>query len=177
MLTMLTVYNLEQPTKGKMVLKMMMRPINIELWPTEAPKAFRNFVHFCLEGYYHRNLSMGMNLYNISKMLRCTSIDDVITLKVDDGSDAVIFMFDSPNQDKITDFEMKLMDINNKLTVLKDSTGRNIEARKELRQKLSREEFGVTYLYTNGSTDKSLAYKSILKKKLRTVVDIEDEHQ
>lgn len=90
---------------------MMMRPINIELWPTEAPKAFRNFANFCLEGYYHRNLSMGMNLYNISKMLRCTSIDDVITLKVDDGSDAVIFMFDSPNQDKIADFEMKLMDI------------------------------------------------------------------
>ncbi|KAL5716995.1 hypothetical protein ACHQM5_010088 [Ranunculus cassubicifolius] len=67
------------------------------------------------EGFEHyrcdRNISMGMNLGNMNKMLKCAGNDDVITLKADDGSDTVTFLFESPNNDKIADFEMKLMDI------------------------------------------------------------------
>nr|6O09_A Chain A, Proliferating cellular nuclear antigen 1 [Arabidopsis thaliana]6O09_C Chain C, Proliferating cellular nuclear antigen 1 [Arabidopsis thaliana]6O09_D Chain D, Proliferating cellular nuclear antigen 1 [Arabidopsis thaliana]6O09_F Chain F, Proliferating cellular nuclear antigen 1 [Arabidopsis thaliana]6O09_H Chain H, Proliferating cellular nuclear antigen 1 [Arabidopsis thaliana]6O09_K Chain K, Proliferating cellular nuclear antigen 1 [Arabidopsis thaliana] len=67
------------------------------------------------EGFEHyrcdRNLSMGMNLGNMSKMLKCAGNDDIITIKADDGGDTVTFMFESPTQDKIADFEMKLMDI------------------------------------------------------------------
>ncbi|KDP46565.1 hypothetical protein JCGZ_08537 [Jatropha curcas] len=67
------------------------------------------------EGFEHyrcdRNLSMGMNLDNMAKMLKCSGNDDIITIKADDGSDSVTFMFESPTQDKISDFEMKLMDI------------------------------------------------------------------
>ncbi|GMY10962.1 proliferating cell nuclear antigen [Fagus crenata] len=67
------------------------------------------------EGFEHyrcdRNMSMGMNLNNMSKMLKCAGNDDIITIKADDGSDTVTFMFESPTQDKIADFEMKLMDI------------------------------------------------------------------
>ncbi|KAI3734929.1 hypothetical protein L6452_14411 [Arctium lappa] len=67
------------------------------------------------EGFEHyrcdRNLSMGMNLGNMAKMLKCAGNDDIVTIKADDGGDCVTFMFESPNQDKIADFEMKLMDI------------------------------------------------------------------
>jgi len=67
------------------------------------------------EGFEHyrcdRNMSMGMNINNMSKMLKCAGNDDIITIKADDGGDIVTFMFESPNQDKISDFEMKLMDI------------------------------------------------------------------
>ncbi|KAK9819770.1 hypothetical protein WJX72_002180 [[Myrmecia] bisecta] len=49
---MSTVYNLEPPTKGKAILKTTAGDIDIELWPKEAPKAVRNFVQLCLEGYY-----------------------------------------------------------------------------------------------------------------------------
>ncbi|KAG5027429.1 hypothetical protein JHK82_023285 [Glycine max] len=67
------------------------------------------------EGFEHyrcdRNISMGMNLNNMAKMLKCAGNDDIITIKADDGSDTVTFMFESPTQDKISDFEMKLMDI------------------------------------------------------------------
>lgn len=67
------------------------------------------------EGFEHyrcdRNISMGMNLNNMAKMLKCAGNDDIITIKADDGSDTVTFMFESPNQDRISDFEMKLMDI------------------------------------------------------------------
>ncbi|KAJ3232041.1 hypothetical protein HDU81_003332 [Chytriomyces hyalinus] len=45
-------YATEPPTKGKVVLKTTMGDLEIELWPKEAPKAVRNFVQLCLEGYY-----------------------------------------------------------------------------------------------------------------------------
>ncbi|KAJ0985515.1 hypothetical protein J5N97_003871 [Dioscorea zingiberensis] len=53
---MSTVYTLEPPTKGKVILETTMGPIDIELWPKEAPKAVRNFVQLCLEGYYDRTV-------------------------------------------------------------------------------------------------------------------------
>lgn len=61
-----------------------------------------------------------------------------------------------------------------KLTVLKDPTGQDIEARYQLGLELGRGEFGITYLCTDRSSGESLACKSISKKKLRTAVDIED---
>jgi proliferating cell nuclear antigen len=67
------------------------------------------------DGFEHyrcdRNLSMGMNLANMAKMLKCAGNDDIITMKADDNGDIVTFMFESPNQEKISDFELKLMDI------------------------------------------------------------------
>ena len=30
--------------------------LNVELWPTQAPKAVRNFVQLCLEGYYNNTI-------------------------------------------------------------------------------------------------------------------------
>ncbi|KAL4607023.1 hypothetical protein ACB092_09G145500 [Castanea dentata] len=62
----------------------------------------------------------------------------------------------------------------NKLCVLKDPTGREIEARYELGRELGRGEFGITYLCTDRETAETLACKSISKKKLRTAVDIDD---
>lgn len=67
------------------------------------------------DGFEHfrcdRNITMGINLPNMSKMLKCANNDDIITVKAEDDGDTVTFMFESPNQDKISDFEMKLMDI------------------------------------------------------------------
>ncbi|KAK1267621.1 Proliferating cell nuclear antigen [Acorus gramineus] len=67
------------------------------------------------EGFDHfrcdRSVSMGMNLANVSKLLRCSAPDDIVTLRADDDADTLTFMFESLKQDKISDFEMKLMDI------------------------------------------------------------------
>ncbi|GFZ14962.1 proliferating cellular nuclear antigen 1 [Actinidia rufa] len=67
------------------------------------------------EGFEHyrcdRNISMGINLANMAKILKCAGNDDIVTVKADDGTDSVTFMFESPTQDKISDFELKLMDI------------------------------------------------------------------
>jgi len=45
-------YVTEPPTSGKLVLNTSVGPLDIELWPKQAPKACRNFVQLCLEGYY-----------------------------------------------------------------------------------------------------------------------------
>jgi len=58
-----------------------------------------------------RNLSMGINLGNMTKIMKCAGNDDVITMKAGDESDTVSLVFESPNQEKVSDYELKLMDI------------------------------------------------------------------
>lgn len=45
-----------------------------------------------------RNLSMGVNLSNMAKLLRCSGTDDIVTLKADGGGDFLTFMFESPSK-------------------------------------------------------------------------------
>uniref|UniRef100_A0A669CWZ9 Spliceosome-associated protein CWC27 homolog n=1 Tax=Oreochromis niloticus TaxID=8128 RepID=A0A669CWZ9_ORENI len=49
---MSNIYIQEPPTNGKVLLKTTAGDIDIELWSKEAPKACRNFVQLCMEGYY-----------------------------------------------------------------------------------------------------------------------------
>ncbi len=59
-----------------------------------------------------RQLSMGMNLGSMSKILKCAANDDIITVKAQDqDADTVTFVFESPNQEKVADYEMKLMNL------------------------------------------------------------------
>ncbi|XP_018017642.1 proliferating cell nuclear antigen [Hyalella azteca] len=58
-----------------------------------------------------RNLVMGMNLSSMSKILKCASNDDIITMKAQDNADTVTFVFESPKQEKISDYEMKLTNL------------------------------------------------------------------
>merc|ERR1712226_817245 len=58
-----------------------------------------------------RQLSMGMNLTSMTKILKCASNDDIITVKAQDQADTVTFVFDAPNQEKVSDYEMKLMNL------------------------------------------------------------------
>ncbi|KAJ1866666.1 Peptidyl-prolyl isomerase cwc27 [Coemansia sp. RSA 989] len=50
---MSSVYVSEPPTSGKVVLETSAGDVEIELWSKEAPKACRNFIQLCLEGYYN----------------------------------------------------------------------------------------------------------------------------
>ncbi|KAF9300784.1 hypothetical protein BGZ74_007515 [Mortierella antarctica] len=49
---MSNIYLLEPHTSGKVILHTSDGDIAIELWPKEAPKACRNFIQLCMEGYY-----------------------------------------------------------------------------------------------------------------------------
>eukprot|EP01041_Mallomonas_annulata_P014144 gene14144-30116_t len=68
------------------------------------------------EGFDHyrcdKSMALGLNTPNLSKVLKCAGNDDVITLKSEEGTDTLTMIFESPNQDRVSDFELKLMDIN-----------------------------------------------------------------
>uniref|UniRef100_A0A6M2DCY2 Spliceosome-associated protein CWC27 homolog n=1 Tax=Xenopsylla cheopis TaxID=163159 RepID=A0A6M2DCY2_XENCH len=49
---MSSIYIQEPPTSGKVLLKTTVGDIDVELWAKETPKACRNFVQLCMEGYY-----------------------------------------------------------------------------------------------------------------------------
>jgi len=58
-----------------------------------------------------RQLSMGMNLDSMNKILKCASNEDIITVKAQDQADTVTFVFEANNQEKVSDYEMKLMNL------------------------------------------------------------------
>ncbi len=67
------------------------------------------------DGFDHyradRTNTLGLNFGSLSKILKCAGNDDIITMKAEDEGDSINFMFETKSQDRISDFEMKLMDI------------------------------------------------------------------
>ena len=47
----------------------------------------------------------------MSKILKCASNDDIITIKAQDDPDTITYQFESPNQERVSDYEMKLMNL------------------------------------------------------------------
>jgi proliferating cell nuclear antigen len=43
-------------------------------------------------------MSLGLNLTNMGKILKCAGNEDVVTLKSQDDGDMLTVMFESPNQ-------------------------------------------------------------------------------
>ena len=54
------------------------------------------------QGFEHyrcdRNMSIGMNMMSLSKVLRCAGNDDVVTLKAKDKADVLNLLFESPSR-------------------------------------------------------------------------------
>lgn len=45
------------------------------------------------------------------KILKCAGVDDVVTIRALDNPDTVTFVFESEHQEKVSDYEMKLMNL------------------------------------------------------------------
>ncbi|GFF55156.1 proliferating cell nuclear antigen [Aspergillus udagawae] len=58
-----------------------------------------------------RNIALGINLVSLTKVLRAAQNEDILTLKADDSPDAVNLMFESAETDRISEYDIKLMDI------------------------------------------------------------------
>lgn len=58
-----------------------------------------------------KSFALGVNTPNLAKILKCAGNDDLVTLKCEEGSDTLTLVFQSPAQDRISDFDFKLMDI------------------------------------------------------------------
>lgn len=51
-----------------------------------------------------RNISLGLNLENASKILKCAGNDDSVILRADDDCDSVTFTFESKSKKKNEEF-------------------------------------------------------------------------
>lgn len=58
-----------------------------------------------------RNVSLGLSSINLGKILKCASNDDSVTIRANDSSDNVSFIFESLSSEKVSQFDLKLMDI------------------------------------------------------------------
>ncbi|CAL7943323.1 unnamed protein product [Xylocopa violacea] len=58
-----------------------------------------------------RNLSMGMSIACMSKILRCAGAEDTVTLRALDNPENISFIFESPNKEKLAEYEMKLINM------------------------------------------------------------------
>lgn len=58
-----------------------------------------------------RNIALGINLSSLQKVLRAAQNNDILTLKAEDAPDVVNLVFESANSDRISEYDIKLMDI------------------------------------------------------------------
>jgi len=58
-----------------------------------------------------RNIALGINLNSLTKVLRCAQNEDMITLKAEDSPDSLNLVFENTENDRISEYDIKLMDI------------------------------------------------------------------
>lgn len=66
-----------------------------------------------------KNVSMGINLLNLSKIIKCANNNDVISIKYKDDADVVSFVFDSLSGD-VSNYEINLIDIDSEHVEMPD---------------------------------------------------------
>lgn len=58
-----------------------------------------------------RNIALGINLTSLTKVLRAAQSSDILSIKAEDGPDVVNLVFESSEKDRISEYDIKLMDI------------------------------------------------------------------
>ncbi|KAI8334982.1 proliferating cell nuclear antigen [Chlamydoabsidia padenii] len=69
-----------------------------------------------------RNLPLGVNLTSLNKILKCARPTDITTLKANDNGDVLSLVFESKDSDKISEYDLKLMDIDSEHLGIPDTT-------------------------------------------------------
>uniref|UniRef100_A0A7S0RYP4 DNA sliding clamp PCNA n=1 Tax=Chlamydomonas leiostraca TaxID=1034604 RepID=A0A7S0RYP4_9CHLO len=103
-------------------LKELVQEVNFDVSSSGIALQAMDSSHVCLvsfhlraDGFDHfrcdRPQNMGIHIGNLSKVLKCAGNDDIITLKADDNGDTLTLMFESEKQERISDFDLKLMSI------------------------------------------------------------------
>lgn len=58
-----------------------------------------------------RNIALGVNLSSLTKVLRAAQNEDILTLKAEDAPDVLNLVFECSENDRISEYDLKLMDI------------------------------------------------------------------
>ncbi|KPV75110.1 uncharacterized protein RHOBADRAFT_43600 [Rhodotorula graminis WP1] len=58
-----------------------------------------------------RDMSLGMSLTSLQKIVKCAANTDTVTLRADESQDVLALLFEAKKTDRVGEYEMKLMDI------------------------------------------------------------------
>lgn len=58
-----------------------------------------------------RNIALGVNLTSLTRVLRAAQNEDLLTIKAEDAPDVLNLVFESSDNDRISEYDLKLMDI------------------------------------------------------------------
>lgn len=83
------------------------------------------------EGFDHfrcdKNISLGISMANLSKIMKCMGNEDILTINSQtDQANKLTLMFESESQDRISEFEMKLMDIDSEHLGIPDTAYKTV---------------------------------------------------
>lgn len=67
-----------------------------------------------------RNITLGVDLASFSKMIKCGNNEDYLTLMANDLPDSVQVIFEDKTRDRISEYLLKLMDIDNDFLKIDD---------------------------------------------------------
>jgi len=68
-----------------------------------------------------RSAPLGINLKSMFKILKCAGNEDSVTLKAKDDENMVTFEFESPHGDKVSDFQLSTLDIDQDSLAIPDT--------------------------------------------------------
>jgi len=57
------------------------------------------------------DITLGINFASLTKILKCMGSKDKLMIRAEDEADSATFVFEGENQERISNFELKLMDI------------------------------------------------------------------
>lgn len=98
-----------------------------------------------------RNIALGINLSSLMKVLRCAQNEDILTLKAEDAPDVVNLVFESSETDRLSEYDIKLMDIDQEHLGIPDTeysatiTMPSLEFQKICRDLMALSESGAFY--------------------------------
>ncbi|EEH38002.2 proliferating cell nuclear antigen [Paracoccidioides lutzii Pb01] len=68
-----------------------------------------------------RNVALGINLVSLTKVLRAAQNEDILTLKAEDSPDVINLVFESAETDRLSEYDIKLMDIDQEHLAIPDT--------------------------------------------------------
>jgi len=58
-----------------------------------------------------KHTALGVNVESLSKIFKLCGQNDTVTIRAEDDADRITFVFESPEADKMSDFDLKLVDL------------------------------------------------------------------
>jgi len=66
-------------------------------------------------------MTLGLNITNLAKIMKCAGNDDIITMKADEDPSSISFIFESSKNDKVSEFSLNLMTLDSEQLGIPDT--------------------------------------------------------